>query len=104
MPAPAAHAPAAYGKVNGPRPAPEGERQVLISLPHTEDVDADIQRMQRLHTILKSHRGPDHLTLLVRDGRAVTRLEPLERVTYSDEFREQVEQLLGEGSVQVREA
>ncbi len=93
---------------NGPaaRPAsglPESGREVLISLPHSDDVDDDIQRMQRLHTLFKAHRGTDRLTLLVRNGRVVTRLEPLERVAYSEEFCQQVEELLGQGAVQVRD-
>jgi DNA polymerase-3 subunit alpha len=102
--APAARpAPANSARGNGPRSVPESGRQVLISLPHSDDVDDDVQRMQRLHALLKAHRGPDRLTLLVHNGRVVTRLEPLERVAYTAEFREQVEELLGEGSVQVRE-
>lgn len=93
---------------NGPavRPAngpPAGGREVLISLPHSDDVDDDIQRMQRLHTLFKAHRGVDRLVLLVRNGRIVTRLEPLERVAYSEEFCRQVEALLGKGAVRVRD-
>jgi hypothetical protein len=59
--------------------------------------------MQRLHALFKAHRGTDRLTLVVRDGPAVTRLEPLERIAYSEELRQEVERLLGEGSIQVRE-
>jgi hypothetical protein len=88
---------------NGPRGASSGGRQVLIALPHSTDVDDDIQRMQRLHAIFKAHRGSDRLVLLVRNGRIVTRLEPLGQVAYSDAFRAQVEGLLGEGAVQLRE-
>jgi hypothetical protein len=92
---------AAGRPANGPV---EDGRHVLISLPHSDDVDDDIQRMQRLHALFKAHRGPDRLALLVRNGRIVTRLEPLERVAYSDDFRQQVEGLLGAGSVQLRDA
>jgi len=102
--APAGPVRAPAARNGGPRPAvPESGRRVLIALPHTDDVDDDIQRMQRLHTIFRTHRGADRLVLLVRNGRIMTRLEPLEQVRYSDEFREQVERLLGEGAVQTRE-
>jgi DNA polymerase-3 subunit alpha len=104
-PAGPARAPISYAAPrNGPQPATRASgRQVLIALPHTDDVDNDILRMQRLHVLFKAHRGTDRLVLLVRNGRTVTRLEPLERVAYSSEFCERVEQLLGEGTVQVRE-
>jgi DNA polymerase-3 subunit alpha len=83
------------------RPQDNG-RSILIALPHSEDLEEDIRRMQRLHAILRANRGQDRVTLLVRDGQVVTRLEPLDRVAYSAEFQRQVEGLLGEGSVQVR--
>ncbi|MGC9024918.1 MAG: DNA polymerase III subunit alpha [Chloroflexia bacterium] len=84
------------------RPRSNG-RYILVFLPSTPDLEDDIRRMQRLHALFKAHRGTDRLTLLVRDGPAVTRLEPLERVAYSEELRREVERLLGEGSIQVRE-
>jgi DNA polymerase-3 subunit alpha len=90
-----------------PRRVPPGmatsNRHILITLPHTDDLEEDIQRMLNLNAIFKTHRGQDHLTLLVQDGRVVTRLEPLDRVAYSQEFERQVEELLGNGSVHVRE-
>ncbi len=78
-------------------------RHILVLLPSTSDLEDDIRRMQRLHALFKAHRGNDRLTLLVRDGSAVTRLEPLERIAYSEELHQEVERLLGEGSIQVRE-
>jgi len=90
-----------------PRPVPHrprgNGRRVLVFLPSTSDLEEDIRRMQRLHALFKAHRGTDRLTLVVRDGPAVTRLEPLERIAYSEELRQEVERLLGEGSIQVRE-
>lgn len=84
------------------RPRSNG-RHILVFLPSTSDLEDDIQRMQRLHALFKAHRGNDRLTLLVRDGSVVTRLEPLERIAYSEELRREVERLLGEGAIQVRE-
>ena len=67
-----------------------------------EDLEEDIGRMQQLHAIFRANRGQDRVTLLVRNGQVVTRLEPLDRVACSAEFQRQVEGLLGEGSVQRR--
>ena len=90
-----------------PRPVPpppqENGRHVLISLPYSEDLEADIRCMQRLHAIFKAHRGIDRVSLIVCNGEVVTRLEPLERVAYSEEFHRQVEELLGEGALRLRE-
>ncbi len=87
-----------------PLPCPRSNgRHILVFLPSTSDLEDDIRRMQRLHALFKAHRGNDRLTLLVRDGSAVTRLEPLERIAYSEELRQEVERLLGEEAIQVRE-
>lgn len=90
-------------RATGPR-RPSNGPQILITLPSSEEPDKDILRMLQLNEILKSHPGQDHLILLVRNGQVVTRLEPLDRVTYSEAFHREVEGLLGEGAVQVREA
>jgi hypothetical protein len=76
---------------------------LLIRLPHTEEIEEDVRRMLELNEILKSHRGGDRVSLLVQNGQVLTRLEPLERVGYSEAFHQQVEDLLGEGTLQVRE-
>ncbi len=88
-----------------PRPAPSRQADgmhILITLPHTQDLEQDIERMMALNEILKAHRGQARLSLLVWNGGKKTRLAPLDGVTYSDEFRRQVEDLLGEGSIQVQ--
>jgi len=84
------------------RPQSNG-RSILVSLPYSDDLEQDIQRMQRLHVIFKAHPGQDRVTLLVWNGRVVTRLESLDRVDCTPEFQRQVEGLLGEGTVQVEE-
>jgi hypothetical protein len=76
---------------------------ILIRLPQTEEVEEDVRRMLELNEILKRHRGNDRISLLVQNGLVLTRLEPLERISYSDTFHQQVEDLLGEGTLQVRE-
>ncbi|MGC8875323.1 MAG: OB-fold nucleic acid binding domain-containing protein, partial [Chloroflexia bacterium] len=83
-------------------PCPNG-RHILIHLPCTDELEQDIRRMQELHALFREHRGQDRLSLLVWNGRVVTRLEPLDRIAYSPEFHRQVEAILGEGSVEVEE-
>jgi len=85
-----------------PQPQVDG-RNVLVNLPYSEDLEKDIQRMQLLHAIFRAHRGRERLILQVWNGRVVTRLESLDRVDYSPDFLRQIEDLLGEGSVQVEE-
>ncbi len=84
------------------RPRSNG-RHILVLLPSTSDLEDDIRRMQRLHALFKAHRGNDRLTLLVQDGSAVIQMEPLERIAYSEELRREIERLLGEDSIQMRE-
>ena len=83
---------------DGPRP---NGRHVLIHLPCTDELEQDIRRMQELHALFREYRGQDRLSLLVWNGRVVTRLEPLDRIAYSPEFQRRVEAILGEGSVEV---
>ncbi len=87
-----------------PRPVRGDGQQILVSLPYSDNLEEDIERMQRLHAIFKAHPGEDRVILLVRNGLVVTRLEPLEHVAYSDELCRQIENLLGEGSIRLREA
>ena len=77
---------------------------VAVRLPGSEDVWGDISLMQRIDTVLRDHEGSMLLEFHLPRGTRVIRLRSRSRrVEWSDEFRLEMEGLLGEASVSLVE-
>jgi DNA polymerase-3 subunit alpha len=80
------------------------EPVVAVRLPGSDDVWDDISLMQRIDTVLRDHEGSTLLEFHLPRGTRVIRLRSRSRrVEWSDEFREEIEGLLGEASVSLVE-
>jgi DNA polymerase-3 subunit alpha len=76
------------------------ESVVAVRLPGSEDVWGDISLMQRIDVVLRDHEGSALLEFHLPRGTRVIRLRSRSRrVEWSDEFRREIEALLGEASV-----
>lgn len=84
---------------SGPYPAPA--RNLRIYLPHTEDYDADVQRMQAADSVLRSYEGNDLVTLYLPNGVGTVVLRPHYTVQISTALVDALKRLLGEQRVMV---
>jgi len=75
-------------------------RRLIIRLSESDDEDADIERLQSVVRFLKQNPGGDELRLIV-GGEQVK--FPNMTVAYSDELRQQLSALVGDGGVEVIE-
>ncbi len=79
---------------------PKDEQVVTLRLPGSEDVWGDISLMQRIDAVLRDHEGTVLLEFHLPRGTRVSRLRSRSRrVEWSEEFRKEMEALLGETSV-----
>jgi hypothetical protein len=71
-------------------------KRLIIRLSESDDEDADIKRLQSVVRFLKKNPGGDELRLIV-GGEQVK--FPNMTVAYSDELRQQLSSLVGDGGV-----
>jgi DNA polymerase-3 subunit alpha len=77
---------------------------VAVRLPGSGDVWNDISLMQRIDQVLRDHEGLAVLEFQLPRGTRVIRLRSRSRkIEWSEDFRREMEQLLGEGSVSYHE-
>jgi DNA polymerase-3 subunit alpha len=80
--------------------APQDEPIVALRLPGSADVWGDISLMQRIDVVLRDHEGSAQLEFHLPRGSRLIRLRSRSRrVEWSDEFRREIEALLGDDSV-----
>jgi DNA polymerase III subunit alpha len=86
-------------------PEKRGEEPVVaLQLPGSEDVWGDISLMQHIDNILREHDGPITVEFHLPRGTRVTRLRSQSRkVEWSEEFQKEMEGILGESAVTLRE-
>jgi len=70
----------------------------IISLKLFEPLDYDISK--KLKELILKHQGNHLLELLVARGEAKEKIRTTFKISYSDEFRQAVERLLGEGVIE----
>ncbi|MCK5429686.1 MAG: hypothetical protein KAI94_09475, partial [Anaerolineales bacterium] len=75
-------------------------RRLIIRLSESDDEDADIERLQDIVHVLKQHLGQDDVQLVVGGNRVQF---PGLSVVYSDELRNKLLALVGDGGVEVLE-
>lgn len=80
------------------------EPVVTVRLPGSEDVWGDISLMQRIDAVLRDHEGSTLLEFHLPRGSRVIRLRSRSRkIEWSDEFRQEMQALLGDMSVSLVE-
>jgi DNA polymerase-3 subunit alpha len=80
-------------------PDPVPRQFVFVTLPLTADVNSDIERMQRVATLLRAFPGDDIVRLTLEIGGLPTCLESRLRVDWSNDLALATEEMLGSGSV-----
>jgi DNA polymerase-3 subunit alpha len=82
----------------------EDEPLVAVRLPGSEDVWSDISLMQRVDQVMRDHEGGVVIEFHLPRGTRIIRLRSRSRrVEWSDDFRRELEALLGEASVTYQE-
>ncbi len=80
----------------------EDPQLLTIVLKSTGDRKRDTLRMRRVHGLLSSYPGSDHFAFHVYEASRSYRLEfPSSTTGYCRELRQQLVELLGEGTVQI---
>jgi hypothetical protein len=84
-------------------PEPVRFNEVLLSLPASDDLDADVELMRRLRTVLEEFPGEDRLILKIpANGRDVV-LRSAMSIDWCFDVEMALSELLGENQVRVSE-
>ncbi|MCS6889856.1 MAG: hypothetical protein NZQ09_16760, partial [Chloroflexus sp.] len=70
-------------------------RNLRIYLPRSNDFDADVALMQRIHNLLSASHGNDHVILYLPNGVGMVVLQSQHTIELSDTLVDQLRQILG---------
>lgn len=93
-------APSSGWTMSDPTPQPSG-RTLRISLPRTDDFDADVQRMQAIESVLRASSGNDQVTLYLPNGVGIVVIQSQHTVSATPALVNDLRGVLGEGRVRV---
>jgi DNA polymerase-3 subunit alpha len=93
------------GNTDGTEQVPSGPQYTLhIRLPRTDNYVSDLRCMQEVARHLQQYRGDHKVMLHLPKEDMIVLLEPMERINPAQELVTQLNELLGEGSVEVEQA